>query len=309
MDFSVIIFAPLAYLLAVWVLLGNGLTILAVFRFEKLRTRANMYIVSLATSDALVGILLFFFGSLYIPSWRPWFDSTEFVCVGMLSWAYVTVVCSWFNMCLIALDRYIYIAQPYLYERYMTEKNIAGAIVTVWVLAFVYGTIPVYYNTFSTSTRCTTREVIPLMYRSFLSAGLFLFCCLCTGALYIKITLITLHQKKNIARVGRENARNYRVDRGSLKALRLFLTVFGCLFICWSPYCFVELVDGYFGVANIWLRSSMLLGFLNSGINFFIYPYFNQEFRQALRVLLCCCKSPQQTSVVDTHTATGTRLS
>nr|KAG5709647.1 hypothetical protein BaRGS_027672 [Batillaria attramentaria] len=59
------------YLLAVWVLLGNGLTILAVFRFEKLRTRANMYIVSLATSDALVGILLFFFGSLYIPSWRP----------------------------------------------------------------------------------------------------------------------------------------------------------------------------------------------------------------------------------------------
>ncbi|KAK7501379.1 hypothetical protein BaRGS_00007504 [Batillaria attramentaria] len=305
MEFSETGFVLIAYLLAVWMLLGNGLTILAVFRFEKLRTRANMYIVSLAATDALVGLLQFVVGSFFIPSVQSWFDSTEFVCVGMLSWGYCAVVCSGFNMCLIALDRYIYIAKPYLYERYLTERNIAGAIVTVWVLAFVYGTIPLYYNTFSTSKHCASREVIPLMYRSFLSAGLFLFCCLCTGALYIKITLITLHHKKNIARAGAENARNSRVDRGSLKALKLFLTVFGCLFICWSPYFVAELVDAYTDVANVWLRSFMFLGFLNSGMNIFIYPYFNKEFRKAMKVLLCFCKSPQQTSVVDPQTVTA----
>ncbi|KAK7501380.1 hypothetical protein BaRGS_00007505 [Batillaria attramentaria] len=304
MDFSQIVFALLGYLLAVWMLLANGLIILAVFRFEKLRTRANMYIVSLAATDALVGVLHFVLGSFYIPSLRPWFDSTEFVCVGMLSWAYVTVVCSGFNMCLIALDRYIYIAKPYLYERYVTERNIAGAIVTVWVLAFAYGTIPFYHNTFSSSKRCAVTEVIPLMYRSFLSAGVFLFCCLCTGVVYIKITLITLHHKKNIARTGGENAMNSRVDKGSLKALKLFLSVFGCMFICWSPYFVVELVAVYSDVAGVWIRCSTFLGFLNSGMNIFIYPYFNKEFRKAMKVLLCFCKSPQQTSVVDPQTET-----
>ncbi|KAK7501382.1 hypothetical protein BaRGS_00007507 [Batillaria attramentaria] len=302
MDFSQSAFVLLGYLLAVWMLLGNGLTILAVFRFEKLRTRANMYIVSLAATDALVGLLLFVAGSSYIPSVQSWFDATEFACVGMLSWGYCAVVCSGFNMCLIALDRYIYIAKPYLYERYLTERNIAGAIVTVWVLAFVYGTIPLYYNTFSTSKRCSSREVIPLMYRSFLSAGLFLFCCLCTGVLYIKITLITLHHKMNISRA--ENARTSRVGRGSLKALKLFLTVFGCMFICWSPNFVAELVNVYSDVASIWLRCFMFLGFLNSGMNIFIYPYFNKEFRKAMKVLLCFCKSPQQTSVVDPQTVT-----
>ena len=298
-----VLFAIAVYFVGIFVAFANVLVIRAVVITEALQTRANMYVVSLASTDALVGVLALLIGTQYLS--KAWFDSTEFACLFVFALSYFTVTCSGMNMCLIALDRYFYIVRPLQYEILVSERKVKYAIACVWIMSFLYGLCPLLVNNFDSATKCTIKQVVPAVLRAYVSVGLFLLCCGITSVVYAKIGYVTFRTLKTISRnrasVGMvvvpgasraaETLTPRRPSGDSLKALKLFAVVFGLLFVCWSPYFTIEVLYVFTDVNESIYFASMVLGFFNSGLNAFVYTYFNKDFRIALKKMLRCRRS------------------
>ena len=297
-----IMFAMIAYVTGLFIFCANVLVIRAVVITDVLQTRANMYIVSLASTDALVGVLLWIVGTNYLPSATRWFGSTEFACVGMLSLCYVAAMCSALNMCLVAFDRYYCIVWPLQYQRLVTERKVKIAIACAWIAAVIIGGLPLFFNTFDTARVCTLRYVIPVAFKSYFVVSFYVVCCSVIFVVYAKLGWLSYQTMKTIsqarAHLGQTalagagpqttpTSPHQRPSRSSLKGLKMFVTVFGFLVACWSPYFIAEIVSD-FKTLNTFPDMFLVLGFFNSGINAFIYPYFNKDFRVAMKKMLCC---------------------
>lgn len=122
-------------LINIMVLFGNSLVIFAVITTRKLRTVTNVYIVSLACADLLLGIsvlpfsisreILHFwpFGTLWCSIW--------------LAIDVLLCTASILNLCAISLDRYLAVTRPIQYPSTMSRKKGKIIVACVWILAFV----------------------------------------------------------------------------------------------------------------------------------------------------------------------------
>ncbi|XP_037090809.1 probable G-protein coupled receptor No9 [Pollicipes pollicipes] len=121
--------------LNVMVVAGNVLVVMAVFVHSKLRTVTNLFIVSLACADLLVGILVLPFSAtlevldvwLYGDIWcSVWLAVDVWMCTASI-----------LNLCAISLDRYLAITKPISYPSLMSTRRAKLLIAAVWVLSFV----------------------------------------------------------------------------------------------------------------------------------------------------------------------------
>ncbi|XP_055847292.1 dopamine receptor 2 isoform X2 [Episyrphus balteatus] len=111
---------------------GNSLVILAVIRERYLHTATNYFITSLAVADCLVGLVVMPFSALYEVLENTWFFGTDWCDI----WRSLDVLfstASILNLCVISLDRYWAITDPFSYPMRMTVKRAAGLICAVWV--------------------------------------------------------------------------------------------------------------------------------------------------------------------------------
>ncbi|XP_026469965.1 octopamine receptor Oamb-like [Ctenocephalides felis] len=117
------------------VILGNCLVIAAVFCSSKLRSVTNLFIVSLAVADLMVGIAVLPFSAtwevfkvwIFGSSWcRAWLALDVWMCTASI-----------LNLCAISLDRYVAVTRPVAYPSIMSTKRAKGLIAGLWVLSFV----------------------------------------------------------------------------------------------------------------------------------------------------------------------------
>ena len=117
------------------VVAGNLLVVMAVFVHSKLRTVTNLFIVSLACADLMVGILVLPFSAtlevldvwLYGDIWcSVWLAVDVWMCTSSI-----------LNLCAISLDRYLAVSQPISYPSLMSTRRAKQLIAAVWVLSFV----------------------------------------------------------------------------------------------------------------------------------------------------------------------------
>ncbi|CAG7821512.1 unnamed protein product [Allacma fusca] len=117
------------------VIVGNCLVILAVFISTKLRTVTNLFIVSLAVADLMVGIAVLPFSA----TWEI-FEIWIFGELWCSMWLAVDVwmcTASILNLCAISLDRYVAVTRPVTYPSIMSSKKAKILIGAVWVLSFL----------------------------------------------------------------------------------------------------------------------------------------------------------------------------
>lgn len=110
-----LIWAIIDGFLLVAILCGNILTILAVRFSRRLRSvTSNLFVLSLAVSDILVGLTLPYHLTFYL---GYNFGSNKYLC--LLRFFFVILACcvSIWNLISIALDRYIAICYPLHYSR------------------------------------------------------------------------------------------------------------------------------------------------------------------------------------------------
>lgn len=117
------------------VVLGNSLVIAAVVTTRKLRTVTNIFIVSLACADLLLGIAVLPFSiSLEVVDTWLW---GNIWCSMWLAIDVLLCTASILSLCAISLDRYIAVTHPIRYPSIMSPARGRVLVSTVWVLSFV----------------------------------------------------------------------------------------------------------------------------------------------------------------------------
>ncbi|XP_076296070.1 dopamine receptor 2 isoform X1 [Lasioglossum baleicum] len=124
--------AIILFLFSVATVFGNMLVILAVVRERYLHTATNYFITSLAFADCLVGLVVMPFSAIYEVLENRWLFTHNWCDV----WRSLDVLfstASILNLCVISLDRYWAVTDPFTYPRKMTRRRAAILIAIVWV--------------------------------------------------------------------------------------------------------------------------------------------------------------------------------
>lgn len=111
---------------------GNALVIAAVIRERYLHTATNYFVTSLAFADCLVGLVVMPFSALYEVLEHRWYFGINWCDV----WRSLDVLfstASILNLCVISLDRYWAITDPFTYPTRMSRRRACLLIAAVWV--------------------------------------------------------------------------------------------------------------------------------------------------------------------------------
>ncbi|XP_055954894.1 beta-2 adrenergic receptor-like [Patella vulgata] len=271
-------------LIMVVICCGNLLTILAVWRTKTLQTIPNQYIVSLARADFLAGLILPYHAAMHLPGIRKFFDNDKYLCRHVAFFVSLgqTIQC----ITVIAIDRVLYIGFPMKYQRIASMFRARVIIIWTWISAVFLGTLPIYVNNWHLRRSCHYTSVIPYYYHTYIQTTIFVFFSIINAVCYGYIFYIAKKQQEAI------NQQLASVDdtrqATNMKAVKMFLTVFGIFFICLSPGIVAQNLGRTIGIPNRVVDVTILLAVLNSGMNFFIYAVKNTDFRRAFAKMLCC---------------------
>ncbi|XP_071793177.1 D(1) dopamine receptor-like [Asterias amurensis] len=269
---------------------GNILVIAAVTSWRKLRHKiTSWFVVSLALSDVLVGFLVMSWNaaSFTIGYW-PFgkFCTVHQALDIMMSTASIL------NLCVISLDRFWAVTQPFDYQSKMTKNRAMFMIACVWITSCVLSFVPVLTGIHTVDGPDTMDENPPKC--DFILNGVYAVLSSCISFYVPSIVMIIVYLM--IYREARRQEQSIRSQnrvldnnqKGEHKAAKTLGAILGVFVFCWLPFFVVNCIlpfcpecvsDGVFTVV-LWL------GWINSSLNPLIYAT-NREFRTAFKRLLC----------------------
>ncbi|XP_076106045.1 histamine H1 receptor-like [Mytilus galloprovincialis] len=123
-------------ILSLLTLVGNALVLHAVRTERRLQTVSNMYIVSLAVADLIVGMFVMPISAIYIFT-EQWYFGVG-LCQLWISVDYIASTASIFNLFILSVDRYCSVKSPLKYIRKRTKKRALFMISFVWFLSSLW---------------------------------------------------------------------------------------------------------------------------------------------------------------------------
>lgn len=127
-----LLLGALLLLFSLITIFGNLLVIVAVIRERYLHSATNYFVMSLALADCLVGLVVMPFSTLYEILERNWIFGINWCDI----WRSLDVLfstASILNLCVISLDRYWAITDPFTYPTKMSRRRAYWLIGVVWV--------------------------------------------------------------------------------------------------------------------------------------------------------------------------------
>lgn len=271
---------------------GNVVVCLAVGLNRRLRSLTNCFIVSLAVTDLLLGLLVLPFSAIYQLSCK-WSFSKVF-CNIYTSLDVMLCTASILNLFMISLDRYCAVTNPLRYPVLITPVRVAISLVFIWVISITLSFLSIHLGWNSrnetskdndTILKCKVQvnEVYGLV------DGLVTFYLplLIMCITYFRIFKIAREQAKRINHIGSWKAATIREH----KATVTLAAVMGAFIICWFPYFTVFVYRGLKGddaVNEVFEAIVLWLGYANSALNPILYAALNRDFRTAYHQLFCC---------------------
>ncbi|XP_074459574.1 5-hydroxytryptamine receptor 4 isoform X1 [Larus michahellis] len=296
-------------------ILGNLLVMVAVCRDRQLRKiKTNYFIVSLAFADLLVSVLVMPFGAIELVQ-DNWIYG-EMFCLVRTSLDVLLTTASILHLCCISLDRYYAICcQPLVYRNKMTPLRIAVMLGGCWVIPTFISFLPIMqgwnsigiidliqqrqFNKASNSTYCIFMVNKP--YAITCSVVAFYIPFLLMVLAYYRIYVTAREHARQIQVLQRAGAptdgRQHHPDQHSThrmktetKAAKTLCIIMGCFCLCWAPFFVTNIVDPFINYTvpgKLW-TAFLWLGYINSGLNPFLYAFLNKSFRRAFLIILCC---------------------
>ena len=295
---SYVITRDLLYsVMALAIVIGNSLTLIAVKRSKKLRkVPTNVLIASLAASDGTIGLLIPFTVTLKLGS------STKFwtlkVCA-LLGPYYAAFGVSLFTLLAIAIDRFFAIVHPLAYKRRMTTKMAAVVALLIWITELGSVTaFTCYYG-----SRADVGTFHPSAAHTLFPSRLFVF--LMQAAIVLPIGgnivlyLCIFAKIRKRTSVGPRMANGGVEDRESVASkqnkafTKMMALVLGYLILACMPYYIIEPIYAVSDPSRPgWFRYmfdiAILLFFSNSFMNPVIYSWKSRDFRLAYKKVLRC---------------------
>ncbi|KAM9312714.1 alpha-2B adrenergic receptor [Gastrophryne carolinensis] len=138
------VIAAIISFLIIFTIFGNVLVIISVLTSRSLKAPQNLFLVSLAAADILVGTLIIPF-SLANELMGYWYFGKTW-CEMYLALDVLFCTSSIVHLCAISLDRYWSVSQAIEYTSKRTPRRIKGIILIVWTLAALISLPPLIYK-------------------------------------------------------------------------------------------------------------------------------------------------------------------
>ncbi|XP_078365474.1 octopamine receptor beta-2R-like [Oculina patagonica] len=260
-------------ILGVLITLENLLVCFLVYRFRKLRTFTNGFVVSLALSDVL-------FGAVLIPvSITDQFNPVNAYLISFILFANVT------NLFAVTLDRYLAVMNSLRYSYTMT-KYFVKILLATWILPVPLTLLPLAWEIGSTAET---------VYLFFIVLGVLVPYIFILFA-YIKIFREVARQVKNLAKLATYENQAQATKEGKrvsseARVARVFAIIAGIFVISWMPVF-------YMTAAGALKRDDMIPQVLpivswytmtaGSLANAAVYAFFKGDFRNAFLRLFHC---------------------
>ncbi|XP_076872288.1 trace amine-associated receptor 13c-like [Brachyhypopomus gauderio] len=282
----------LSYVFAAAVVLitvcGNLLIIISVCHFKQLHTPTNMLILSLAVSDFLIGVFV-------IPTALIWMIESCWIFTAFYRICFIFISCffttmSMYNVALIAVDRYLALSKPFVYNKTVCLSTMCNVILSVWFVLFIYNITLQYFNgTLGSLVTCPGYNFFIWSLVDLILT--FTFPLAIIIILYVQIFFIAKKHATAIRELNRHatshTSKNMsdsmKSERKAAKVLGILVSVFVACLLPYFVYCVlgnvIEIEEKYF-------QKVLMLVYLNSGINPVIYALFYPWFRRAVRLIL-----------------------
>ncbi|GFR73402.1 G-protein coupled receptor [Elysia marginata] len=207
----------------------------------------------------------------------------------------------------VSSSRYLYIIRPYFYQRVINIRLISVFVGITWVIGLLLAFLPqLVAKPYGDVPVCDVTERQPVWYTFYICLVLYSTLCVINFILYSIILHAAGKQRKAVrANVpvphqhGKGQDTSTNINKGTMKSIKFFLTVFGVFLACGTPTVVVIGLDYYADVPDQVYRFMNLITMSNSGMNFIIYAAMNKQFRQAFlrnsvlgkcqNVPICCC--------------------
>uniref|UniRef100_A0A3Q3AF38 G-protein coupled receptors family 1 profile domain-containing protein n=1 Tax=Kryptolebias marmoratus TaxID=37003 RepID=A0A3Q3AF38_KRYMA len=257
----------------------NLLVIISISHFRQLHTPTNLFLLSLAVSDLLVGLLLicWVFGSL--------------MC-GLFNYvSFIITSASVGNMVLISADRYIAICDPLCYPNKVTQGKVKICVCLCWTCSVLYnGVILKHHLQYPDKFNSCHGECVLLI--DFLT-GVFDLIFTFFGpitviiVLYMRVFVVAVSQaramRSHIAAVSQQGCvpkMAKKSERKAATALGVVVIVF-VLSLC--PYFYPAFSGHELLSSEVFSNLGIWLFYLNSCLNPVIYAFFYPWFRKSLK--------------------------
>lgn len=278
-TFAFVIFSVL---LAFAIVFGNIIVMAAFKQNRKLRKRSNMFLISLACSDCLVGVVSL---PLWICISGLGIGRGEALYALFISLDIFSALTSVFHLTAISAERYISISRPFLYQR-LPLQFYTGTIASAWVFAALIASSTPLQSLFQLQryyapSFTTIGFIAPLVIISYMYAGIFRIArSLNRHTPGISTCKISCREKSHL--------------RKEIKLAMTLTVVSGFFFLAWLPFYVLLMIAVYYphslprypGLQRLvdfvkWMHYS------NSAVNPFIYasrdPEMKREFVELLQ--------------------------
>ena len=300
-------------------LLGNTMILNAVYRFRRLQTVTNVFILNLSITDLLLSLLAMPFTAISSVTVRWVFGDTMCNIQGVFNSLFCSA--SIITLTFVSLERFVAILYPFKYKEITTPFVVKIAICYIWFHGAICAASTFLFSRFTYlpfEFICTVDWTYNMPY-TICFAVVFLvspfvivaycYCCILKTSLKqrrqidcIQIGEITTIQNQSLPvmetssktralwRLKHKEHQRIRKTKQEHKATLTIAFIVGAFIVCWFPhaigvFCLLDPACHWnknFYVATTWLAM------LNSALNSAIYGLMNRGFRRAFKAIICC---------------------
>ena len=300
-------------------LVCNIVVVYAFIGYKKLRTRVtNYFVISLAVSDILTTGLVtaFKLDSDVSDKWKH----GEFMCNLYTTMYLLAVPSSVINLCAVTVDRYLVLRMPLRYNSLMPPRRAVLIIACLWIYAIIWACLPVmgWKENLPTIYNGNCYFVSTGEYNIIVNIINFLLPMIFMAVFWLLIYAIVQQHRKRVLKIerslslntndssnssnlnynvegtlmnspahGRNERRDKKKMRRNVQRSRYIGFIVVLFYFCWLPYVTLSMIGNLCmscPAINLALVDAFLvLGFMNSALNPFLYPFHDKHFKEAFR--------------------------
>ena len=268
-------------LAAFLIALANSLVFVLAWHMKYLRTKTNFFLLSLAASDLLAGILVI---PLVISCNIVILN--ESICVAMDICQRGLAISTILHLCSAVMERYLKISSPFKYNSIVTKARIAAVLISVWITAMSVSLaqLPLISSPVMKAYLIYNATVL----------SLFVFApFIVTIGAFIRIFVIMKQSKKSRQHLTRwSNSNKVQQKRKQRRNVKRSLIVYFVMLLCfactWFPYFFltllIDLENSLIAKIPQWISVMFLFLKVSSALlNPVLFTFFKADFQRALR--------------------------
>ncbi|XP_034741522.1 trace amine-associated receptor 13c-like [Etheostoma cragini] len=284
---TVLIYIGLCFISLLTVTL-NLLVIISISHFRQLHTPTNLFLLSLAVSDFLVGLVVM---PVEILLTTTCWILGDLMCVLYYILPGILITAPIGNIVLISVDRYVAICYPLHYPTKITLKVATICILLCWVYSCLYIIIIMNDNLKQPGRdiSCYGECVVNITGSADIVVS-FIIPITVIIVLYMRVFVVALSQaraiRSHIANVSLKHSKTVQVKKSEIKAARTLGVLVVVYLMCYCPYYCVSLSG-----QNLLLGSSIeslmiFLIYFNSCLNPIIYALYYPWFKKTIRLIV-----------------------